>query len=87
MSTRAKAIRRRVQGWREAERRERSLRSEAGPLEPAAALHAALELCELRPTESLSDDFLRAREVEDARAAWQRLRARMPCPPIGPRRS
>jgi hypothetical protein len=74
-------IRRRVMGWRAAERRERTLRAREGPLGPAAALDAAFELHELFAAASNAPDVVGAREVEGARAAWRKLRARLACRP------
>lgn len=69
----AAQLRRRVQGWRAAEVRERQLRALEGASAPAEALEAALELCELMP-EHAGSDPLREREAEQARLAWRRLR-------------
>jgi hypothetical protein len=74
-------IRRRVSGWRAAERRERALQRSEGPMAPADALAAALELAALNPTVLLASDAVRARETDAARAAWRRLRRRLAWPP------
>ena len=66
-------LRRRVEGWRAAEQRERALRSAEGPLDPEAAVAAALELSALDPDPS-ANDAQRIAGVEAARAAWQKLR-------------
>ena len=78
---RAEALRRRVEGWRAAERRERTLRASAGVLSPREALLAAFELYALCPSVASAGDSVRRREVEEARALWRRLRARLGCHP------
>lgn len=79
-------LRRRVMGWRAAERREQHLRAEEGPMDPEAALDAAIELHELLPSGlDTRDDATRAREVAAARAAWRKLRARLACAPAATR--
>jgi hypothetical protein len=70
-------LRRRVEGWRQAERREQSLRAEAGPLTPAESLRAAFELFDLLPIDIQTSDVTREREVASARRAWQTLRIRL----------
>ena len=70
----AEQLRRRVQGWRAAEARERELRRIEGPMNPAESFEAGMELCELLPDLSSAPDPLRTREVEQARLAWRRLR-------------
>jgi hypothetical protein len=70
-------LRRRVAGWRAAERREQAILAAEGPLAPAAALNAALELYELLAVDFRHEDVLRSREIELARHAWQMLRTRL----------
>lgn len=70
----AEQLRKRVQGWRAAEARERELRRSEGPMSPAESFEAGMELCELLPDLVSSLDPLRMREVEHARLAWRRLR-------------
>ena len=65
-------LRRRVEGWRAAERRERRLRR-AELLDPRAALQAGLELTRL-DLSFASPDPIREREVAAARLTWERLR-------------
>jgi hypothetical protein len=72
----ADAIRRRVEGWRAAEARERRCRREQPVLDPSDAFEAALELSELQPEGA--EDELRQREVARASRAWARLRERLP---------
>jgi hypothetical protein len=74
-------IRRRVMGWRAAERREQVLRANQGPLDPAAALDAAFDLHQLFAPGSDSGDAIRDRELASARAAWRKLRERLACHP------
>jgi hypothetical protein len=69
--------RRRVEGWRRAERREQSLRAEAGPMTPTDSFAAALELFDLLPIDIHTSDITREREVASARRAWQTLRIRL----------
>jgi hypothetical protein len=66
-------LRRRVEGWRAAERRERSLRREE-LLEPRAALEAGLDLARLDLADFTLPDPIREREVAAARRTWERLR-------------
>jgi hypothetical protein len=70
-------LRRRVDGWRQAERREQSLRAEAGPLTPAESFRAALELFDLLPIDIQTSDVTREHEVASARRAWRTLRIRL----------
>lgn len=74
--------RRRVAGWRAAERRERTLRQREGPMAPAVALEAALELSEWAIAAG-ADDVARTAATEQARAAWQRLRMHLVPLPTG----
>jgi hypothetical protein len=67
-------IRRRVDGWRAAERREREAREAEGSPPPSVALQDGLELCLLDPLSPGSADPVREREDELVRAAWDRLR-------------
>jgi hypothetical protein len=67
-------IRRRVEGWRAAERREREVREAEGAPPVSVALEAGLELCQLDPHPPGTVDPVRAREDESARRAWDRLR-------------
>jgi hypothetical protein len=76
-------LRRRVMGWRAAERREQALRASEGPPSPAAALDAAFELHELFVHATDGPDVVRAREVATARAAWRKVRERLACHPAG----
>lgn len=78
-SASVEAWRRRVQGWRAAERRELDDRRERGPLAPDESLAAAIELAELLPFSA--EDAVRTREVEQARRAWSKLHAYFACPP------
>jgi hypothetical protein len=73
----AEDLRRRVIGWRQAERREHRVRAEAGPLDPVAAMNAALELYDFLPVHTCAPDDVRAREVAAARHAWHTLRIRL----------
>ena len=73
-SEQAEQLRRRVQGWRAAEARERELRRTEGPMSPAESFEAAMDLCELLPEVDGAPDPLRVREVELARRTWRRLR-------------
>lgn len=77
-------LRRRVMGWRAAERREQALRAEEGPPSPVAALDAAFELHELFAGRLDWPDAVRAREVEAARTAWRTVRERLACHPAIP---
>jgi len=77
-------LRRRVMGWRAAERREQTLRAHEGPPSPADALDAAFELYDLFNEASELPDVLRAREVAEARAAWRAVRARLACRSAAP---
>jgi len=79
-------LRRRVMGWRAAERREQRIRAREGPLDPDASLEAAIELHEFLPPETDALDVVRRREIASARAAWQTLRARLRKPAAGPRK-
>jgi hypothetical protein len=74
-------LRRRVLGWRAAERREQALRAREAPPSPAEALEAAFELSELFGQASKLPDVVRAREVGEARAAWRTVRQRLACQP------
>ena len=80
------AIRRRVAGWRAAELRELQQRRQELPLDPDASLEAALDLCELLPSDEIGEDSVRAREVDEARKAWAKLRAHLACRPSAPSR-
>lgn len=73
-SEQAEQLRRRVQGWRAAEVRERDLRRVEGPMGAAESFEAGMELCELLPDVTATPDPLRTREVELARQTWRRLR-------------
>ena len=77
MAVSAEDLRRRVIGWRVAERREQALLAEEGPMKPEAALHAAFELYDLFPVDLREPDVTRTREVELARRAWQTLRTHL----------
>ena len=74
MSATADELRRRVLGWRAAERREQALRRDEGPLQPDAAVRAAFDLYDLVPGDTRELDVTRAREIEAARRAWRTLR-------------
>lgn len=67
-------IRRRVDGWRAAERREREVRALEGPRPPSQALEDALDLCQQDPLPVGGVDPVREREEEATRTAWDRLR-------------
>lgn len=73
----AEDLRRRVSGWRAAERRERALHAAAGPMAPQAAWSAALELYDLLPVDVREPDVTRVREIEMARRAWRTLRTHL----------
>ena len=75
-------IRRRVEGWRAAERREHVVHAEQGPMAADVALDAAIELADLFPSVAMAVDPTRARGVAHARAAWRKLRTRLACLPI-----
>lgn len=77
MSTTRADLRRRVLGWRAAERREQALRAREGPPDPVAALDAAFELHELFAPESNEADMIRNLETTSARVAWRKLRDRL----------
>jgi hypothetical protein len=77
MSVTAEDLRRRVAGWRAAERREQTLRAHEGPLEPNAALTEAFELYDLLPADFRAVDATRARDIELIRQAWRTLRTRL----------
>jgi hypothetical protein len=72
-------LRRRVLGWRAAERREQELRAREGPPSPADALEAAFELHDLFADTSGLPDVVRAREIAEARGAWRAVRQRLAC--------
>jgi hypothetical protein len=81
VSTPATELRRRVMGWRAAERREHELRRLEGPLAPTVALETAFELHDLFAGTLDRQDAVRVRELTGARAAWRKLRERLACPP------
>jgi hypothetical protein len=83
MSGRPIDFRRRVEGWRAAERREQTLRAREGPMGADAALNAAIELADLFPSATTAVDPTRARDVAQARIAWRKLRTRLACLPVG----
>ena len=68
---------RRVLGWRTAESTERQVRRAEGPLGPDESLAWAEELCALNQEAFSRPDPIREREVAGARAAWDKLRARL----------
>ena len=70
-------MRRRVHGWRAAERREQAIRAAEGSMEPDDAMRAAFELCDLVQIDLRQPDVTRAREVENARRIWHTLRTRL----------
>jgi hypothetical protein len=70
-------LRRRVAGWRTAERREQAIRADAGPVDPAAAFNAALELYDILAIDFRDADATRVREVELSRRTWRTLRTRL----------
>ena len=70
-------LRRRVLGWRAAEAAERRVRGAEGPLGAGESLAWAEELCALNPEAFSQPDPVREREVGEARAAWDKLRARL----------
>ena len=70
-------LRRRVLGWRAAEVAERAARRAEGPLGPGESLAWAEELCALNQDAFSRPDLVREREVAEARAAWDKLRARL----------
>jgi len=75
-------LRRRVLGWRAAERREQALRAREGPASPAEAVDAAFDLHDLfAGTPGQPPDVVRTREVAEARAAWRTVRERLACHP------
>jgi hypothetical protein len=74
MTGSADDLRRRVMGWRVAERREQAVLAETGPMDSASAWNAALELYDLLPGDFRHADATRLREVELARCAWRSLR-------------
>jgi hypothetical protein len=76
-------MRRRVEGWRAAERREQVVRAHEGPMPVDAALNAAFEMSDLFPGVATTD-VIRAREIADVRAAWRKLRTRLACLPVDP---
>jgi hypothetical protein len=69
-------IRQRVNGWRAAEKKASVARRREGPLAPDASLAAAEELRELVAPIYVSRDTTRERQVAEARAAWNEVRAR-----------
>jgi hypothetical protein len=75
-SSASRDLRRRVEGWRAAERLENALRREEGIPEPEASIEAAIELCELDPLSPGAEDPVRSREVQETRAVWEKLRRR-----------
>jgi hypothetical protein len=77
MATRPEDLRRRVTGWRRAERREQAVRAQSGLMNPEAAIDAAVDLADLLPSHLCEPDETRAREVEHARRAWRTLRTRL----------
>ena len=77
MAGSADDLRRRVMGWRAAERREQAIRAEEGAAKPEAALAAALELYDLLPVDVSAPDVTRMVEIEHARRAWHTLRTRL----------
>jgi hypothetical protein len=79
VTTPAADLRRRVMGWRAAERRELALRAREGPPGPAAALEAAFDLHDLFAAAARATDAVRDREVAAARVAWRTLRERVGC--------
>jgi hypothetical protein len=70
-------LRRRVLGWQAAEAAEREIRRAEGPLSPSESLAWAEALCALNPAAMSKPDPVREREVAEARAAWDKLRARL----------
>jgi DNA-binding LacI/PurR family transcriptional regulator len=68
------ALRRRVEGWRAAEVREREHRREEGPMSPLESFEAAMELYELCPPPSPEVEALRTAEDDKAREVWRKLR-------------
>ncbi len=72
-------LRRRVMGWRAAERRDHALRALEGPLDPASAMDAAFEIYDLFATTADAPDGVRLRELAGARAAWRKVRERLAC--------
>jgi hypothetical protein len=81
MTSSAADLRRRVLGWRAAERRDQAQRAHEGPMDAALALEAAFELHELFAATVTGADAVRARDVANARNAWRKLRTRLACPP------
>jgi hypothetical protein len=80
-------LRRRVMGWRAAERRERLLQAQQGPVDPGESLETAIDLLQLLPNEVSGPDIVRTREIGFARAAWRKLRVRLASPAAPPRTS
>jgi hypothetical protein len=74
-------LRRRIAGWRAAEKREAALRRNEPILEPNQAFALALELCALDATDPDKTDPVRERDVEATRNAWAKLREHFRCPP------
>lgn len=70
-------LRRRIRGWRTAERREQAVRAEDGPMDPSAALVAADEIYAFCHHMLLDADVVRSQELAHARAAWRTLRSRL----------
>ncbi|MBN2574650.1 MAG: hypothetical protein JXP73_08785 [Deltaproteobacteria bacterium] len=70
-------LRRRVLGWRAAERVEQRIHMGERPPAPDEALAWADELCALNPAAMSAPDSVRERGVDDARRAWDKLRARL----------
>jgi hypothetical protein len=78
MSANVVELRRRVLGWRNAQRRENAQRAIDGPMHPDASLDAATEMYALFHDAVRRSDAIRTREVAAARAAWRLLRSRQP---------
>ena len=70
-------LRRRLAGWKAAERREREIRRQEPVPEPAESFDQALELIELAWLELEHVDAVREREERRARTAWAKLRRRL----------
>jgi hypothetical protein len=71
------ALRQRVAGWRAAEARQIEERRAEGPPSAEEAWTFALELWELNPAAFAAPDLVREREIDEARRAWAKLRARL----------
>jgi hypothetical protein len=74
-------LKRRVLGWRAAERAGQQARMVERPLGPDEALAWADKLRALNPMAFSEADEVREREVAEARRAWDKLRARQGCRP------